>query len=73
MAAAEKPDVPVPTGESPSYQLELEDIEAGEGEEAVAGAVVEVHYVGVSWSTGRSSTPPGTATRRSSSRWARDR
>ncbi len=49
----EKPHVDVPVGEDPSYQLELEDIVVGEGEEAVAGRTVEVHYVGVSWATGR--------------------
>ena len=53
MAASGKPQVEVPEGQAPSYQLELEDIEVGEGEEAVAGRVVEVHYVGVSWSTGK--------------------
>jgi peptidylprolyl isomerase len=49
----EKPQVDVPAGESPSYQLELEDIAVGEGDEASSGNVVEVHYVGVSWSTGK--------------------
>ena len=49
----EKPQVEVPAGEEPSYQLELEDLVVGEGEEAVAGRTVEVHYVGVSWTTGR--------------------
>jgi peptidylprolyl isomerase len=48
-----KPDVEVPSDQSPSYQLELEDIVIGEGDEAVAGRVVEVHYVGVSWKTGK--------------------
>ena len=47
-----KPEVQVPIGETPSYQLELEDITVGDGDEAVAGKVVEVHYVGVSWKTG---------------------
>jgi peptidylprolyl isomerase len=47
-----KPEVPVPVGETPSYQLELEDITVGDGDEAIAGKVVEVHYVGVSWKTG---------------------
>ena len=47
-----KPEVTIPEG-SPSYQLELEDITVGEGEEAKSGSLVEVHYVGVSWSTGR--------------------
>jgi peptidylprolyl isomerase len=48
-----KPEVEVPVGETPSYQLELEDITVGEGDEAVAGKVVEVHYVGVAWKDGR--------------------
>ncbi|MFZ1992886.1 MAG: FKBP-type peptidyl-prolyl cis-trans isomerase [Solirubrobacteraceae bacterium] len=52
MAADEKPVVGVPAGETPSYELELEDIEVGDGDEAVSGRVVEVHYVGVSWQTG---------------------
>jgi peptidylprolyl isomerase len=53
MATNEKPEVLVPSDQPPSYQLELEDITAGTGEEAVKGRVVEVHYVGVSWSTGQ--------------------
>jgi peptidylprolyl isomerase len=48
----EKPTVEVPD-HAPSYQLELEDIEVGDGDEATPGSVVEVHYVGVSWKTGR--------------------
>ena len=53
MAGTEKPQVEVPADESPSYQLELEDLAVGDGEEAVAGRIVEVHYVGVSWKTGK--------------------
>jgi peptidylprolyl isomerase len=52
MASNEKPQVDVPSDQSPSYQLELEDIEVGDGDEAISGKVVEVHYVGVSWATG---------------------
>ena len=52
MPAAEKPQVDVPVGQPPSYQLELEDIEIGDGAEAKSGDIVEVHYVGVSWKTG---------------------
>jgi peptidylprolyl isomerase len=52
MASNEKPQVDVPSDQPPSYQLELEDIEVGDGDEAVSGKVVEVHYVGVSWATG---------------------
>ena len=48
----DKPDVTIPDG-PPSYQLELDDLVVGEGDEAAAGNVVEVHYVGVSWSNGR--------------------
>ena len=51
MAADEKPHVYVPPGETPPAQLELEDLEVGEGAEATAGQQVEVHYVGVSWRT----------------------
>ncbi len=53
MADREKPSVEVPADQTPSYQLELEDIIIGDGEEARSGQGVEVHYVGVSWSTGR--------------------
>src|SRR5256885_1339842 len=35
MASNEKPQVDVPADQSPSYQLELEDIEVGDGDEAV--------------------------------------
>ncbi len=52
MSTNEKPQVDVPAGQSPSYELELEDVVVGEGEEAGAGSVVEVHYVGVSWASG---------------------
>jgi peptidylprolyl isomerase len=50
MSPNEKPQVDIPD-ESPSYQLEVEDLEVGDGEEAAAGHTVEVHYVGVSWNT----------------------
>ena len=52
MSATEKPQVEIPADTPPSYELELEDLTTGDGDEAVAGKVVEVHYVGVSWSTG---------------------
>ena len=53
MATNEKPQVDVPSDQPPSYQLELEDIVEGDGDEAVAGTIVEVHYVGVSWKNGK--------------------
>jgi peptidylprolyl isomerase len=46
-----KPVVEIPD-HAPSYQLELEDLSVGEGDEATSGDIVEVHYVGVSWKTG---------------------
>jgi peptidylprolyl isomerase len=53
VAPNEKPQVEVPSGQPPSYQLECEDLVVGDGAEALAGRIVEVHYVGVSWATGR--------------------
>jgi peptidylprolyl isomerase len=53
MANTEKPQVDVPVGDDPSYELELDDITVGDGAEATPGSTVEVHYVGVSWATGK--------------------
>jgi peptidylprolyl isomerase len=52
MMIDQKPEVVIPPDTPPSYQLELEEIVVGDGDEAVAGQIVEVHYVGVSWKTG---------------------
>jgi peptidylprolyl isomerase len=49
--ADDKPHVYVPPGEAPPTELEIEDLVVGEGPEAAAGQDVEVHYVGVAWST----------------------
>jgi peptidylprolyl isomerase len=48
---SDKPEIEIPAG-APSYQLELEELVEGDGDEARAGKRVEVHYVGVAWSTG---------------------
>jgi peptidylprolyl isomerase len=53
MSDPQKPAVDVPRDEAPPTELVLEDIEVGEGDEAVAGREVEVHYVGVAWSDGQ--------------------
>ena len=53
MSTNEKPQVDVPVGQDPSYQLEIDDIVVGEGDEAASGHIVEVHYVGVSWKDGK--------------------
>jgi peptidylprolyl isomerase len=47
-----KPDVTIPDTEPPADLL-VEDVVVGDGDEAVAGHDVEVHYVGVSWSNGQ--------------------
>jgi peptidylprolyl isomerase len=47
----QKPHVYVTPGEAPPAELLLEDLEVGDGDEAVPGRPVEVHYVGVAWST----------------------
>ncbi len=52
MASDTKPTVVIPAGPPPG-QLLIEDIEIGDGAEAVTGRPVNVHYVGVSWSTGQ--------------------
>jgi peptidylprolyl isomerase len=51
MAEAEKPHVYVPPGETPPAELLIEDLVEGDGAEAAPGHQVEVHYVGVAWST----------------------
>jgi peptidylprolyl isomerase len=53
MSTNEKPEFDIPSDQPPSYQLELEDITVGDGDEAVSGTIVEVHYVGKSWSNGQ--------------------
>jgi peptidylprolyl isomerase len=49
--ALEKPQIEKPDGDIP-FELGVEDIVVGDGEEAVKGSKVVVHYVGVSFSTG---------------------
>jgi peptidylprolyl isomerase len=48
---ADKPEVDFPGGEPPA-DLEITEIWEGDGKEASAGDTVEVHYVGVAYSTG---------------------
>ena len=48
--ASDKPVVVIPEGAAPT-ELTMEDLIVGEGTEAVAGKIVDVHYVGVAWST----------------------
>jgi peptidylprolyl isomerase len=46
-----KPTVEFPEGEAPT-DLEITDLVVGDGDEAVPGRQVVVHYVGVAFSTG---------------------
>jgi peptidylprolyl isomerase len=49
--ALEKPQIDKPEGDIP-FDLGIEEIVVGTGEEAVSGSKVAVHYVGVSFTTG---------------------
>ena len=46
-----KPEVTIPDGTYDGKQVGIEDLDVGDGAEATAGSQVDVHYVGVSWST----------------------
>ncbi len=47
----EKPEIDMPGGPAPT-ELVIRDITVGDGKEAVPGATVEVHYVGVEFDSG---------------------
>ncbi|MCC8337287.1 FKBP-type peptidyl-prolyl cis-trans isomerase [Streptomyces sp. R1] len=47
-----KPEVDVPEGAAPA-ELTVRDLVVGDGAEAKPGTVVRVHYVGVTFETGR--------------------
>jgi peptidylprolyl isomerase len=47
----ERPRIEKPEGDVP-FDLGIEDVVLGEGDEAVAGKKVSVHYVGVAFSNG---------------------
>jgi peptidylprolyl isomerase len=49
--AVERPHVDPPEGDIP-FELGVDDLVVGEGDEATAGKKVSVHYVGVSFSSG---------------------
>src|SRR3954447_18363546 len=47
----ERPEVEPPDGDIP-FELGIDDLTVGDGDEAVAGKTVTVHYVGVAFRTG---------------------
>ena len=47
----ERPEIDPPEGDIP-FELGIDDITVGDGDEATAGKKVTVHYVGVSFVTG---------------------
>jgi peptidylprolyl isomerase len=49
--ALERPEIAKPEGDVP-FDLGIEDLVVGDGDEAVKGTRVSVHYVGVAFSTG---------------------
>jgi peptidylprolyl isomerase len=48
---AERPRIEKPEGDIP-FELVIEDVVVGDGDEATSGKKVTVHYVGVSFSSG---------------------
>ncbi|MGW1813785.1 FKBP-type peptidyl-prolyl cis-trans isomerase [Streptomyces sp. NPDC002125] len=52
MSELEKPGIEVPEGDAPT-ELTIRDIVVGGGPEAQPGRVVQVHYVGVTFASGR--------------------
>ena len=46
-----KPEIDFPEGAAPE-QLEITDVVVGDGAEAIAGATVDVHYLGVEFASG---------------------
>jgi peptidylprolyl isomerase len=49
--ALERPQIDRPDGDVP-FELIIDDLVVGDGDEATAGAKVSVHYVGVAFSSG---------------------
>lgn len=52
MSELTKPEIDVPEGDAPT-ELTTRDLVVGDGDEAKPGRVVQVHYVGVTFETGR--------------------
>jgi peptidylprolyl isomerase len=65
----EKPEAHFPGGEPPT-ELEISDIWLGDGAVAKAGDKVQVHYVGVAYSTGEEFDTSWSRGARCSSGWA---
>ncbi|MFE3515203.1 FKBP-type peptidyl-prolyl cis-trans isomerase [Streptomyces sp. NPDC059166] len=53
MSEPVKPGVEVPEGAAAPTELTIRDLVVGEGPEALPGRVVQVHYVGVTFASGR--------------------
>jgi FKBP-type peptidyl-prolyl cis-trans isomerase len=52
MSGLPKPEVEVPPGDAPT-ELTVRDLLVGDGAEAKPGTVVQVHYVGVTFASGK--------------------
>ncbi len=52
-AVPDRPKIEIPSDQTPSVELVLDDLTIGDGEVAEKGQTAEVHYLGVSWSTGK--------------------
>jgi FKBP-type peptidyl-prolyl cis-trans isomerase len=52
MSEPTKPEIEVPQGDAPT-ELTIRDLVVGDGPEALPGRVVQVHYVGVTFASGK--------------------
>lgn len=69
MSELTKPVIEVPAGDAPT-ELMIRDLVVGDGPEAKPGRVVQVHYAGVTFASGREFDSSWEQGGRSSSPWA---
>lgn len=69
MSELTKPGIEVPEGDAPT-ELTIRDLVIGDGPEARPGRVVQVHYVGVTFASGREFDSSWEQGGRTSSPWA---
>lgn len=68
MSEPAKPEIERPEGDAPQ-ELTIRDLVVGDGPEAKPGRVVRVHYVGVTFESGREFDTSWEGAGRSSSPW----
>lgn len=71
MSELTKPEIERPEGDAPQ-ELTVRDLVVGDGPEAKPGRVVRVHYVGVTFASGKEFDASWDRGSRSSSPWVAD-